>query len=584
MTHVEGANQYISDVLEGRIVACKQTIQACQRQRDDLLRTDWDYYFDEEAAEIVCDFCELLTHVAGPLAGERLKLENWQKFVTCSVFGWRSKTTGYRRFQRSIIFCGKGNGKSFLHSAWSIYMLTSDGRDGAQIYSGARSEQMARIVFDVAYQQVLANDELRTATGLKAMKKGIFHGASGSFMKTVSGIGKGSAGLLPYFVTLDESWSHKDAELVLEIRRGCAKVPGSLMSSISHCGPNLGSVGYQQYQEGEAILSSELSDDRTFVCIWSGIDFPWTDERSWKSANPNYGISVDPAQLSDAARLAEKLPVQQGIFRSHNLAEWVEADTSWLEPDFLVKCRERDLCMSEYRLWLPDEIGTGDPTLRPFAFGFDLAATQDLAAVVYLTTCKRGGQEHWCAWGDYYASENSIASSPNANFKSFAAKGLLHVHPGYVIDFEKVQADILARHRCNKGYGLVVNEFGYNLVLCAHDNHQAEMLRQNLVKADITAVPFDQHAVKFTPPMDFLASLIMTGRFHYPFEDEVMRWAFSNVRIQRDRQDKIKPVKTAPELKIDPVVALIMAVAAGISDGGKHLRPTTWSNPVIGVL
>jgi phage terminase large subunit-like protein len=523
--------------------------------------------------------------VAGPLGGQHFKLEPWQAFLTTTIFGWKSRTTGLRRFARSVVFAGKGNGKSFLSSAWSLYMLCGDGEQGAQVYAAARSESMARIVYDVSYQQVVTNEELRTAASLKAMKKGIEHGPSGSVMKTVSGIGKGSAGLLPYFVVIDETWSHKNSDVVEEMRRGCAKRPGSLMSTISHCGSNLASVGHMQWEEACAILSKELVDERTFVCLWSGCDHTWTSPDAWKAANPNLGISVDAVELETAARLAEKLPSQQGIFRSHNLCCWQMADTTWIDPEMLVACREKNLKKEIYRLWHVGEPGTDTPDQRrPFALGVDLASTQDMAAVVWLTMAYRDGKEHWFCWGTYYSPENTVATSPNAKLKGWKARGLLTAHPGYVNDYDAIQQDILKEQRRNLGYGVVENPDGFNIILCAHDRYQAEHMRQNLEKAGVTSVPVPMQAPILSPAMDWLASLILTSRFHFDSRDEILLWAFSNVVCHRDRNSNLFPNKASEDRKIDPVVALILACKAAMANGGTLMRPCEQDSPRLSLI
>lgn len=99
------ANQYIEDVLSGRIVACKWTKLACSRQKDDFARS-WEYIFDAEAANTVCAFLELLMHVKGEKGGHTFVLEPWQCFCVTAVFGWKRKENGRRRFRRSVIFCG----------------------------------------------------------------------------------------------------------------------------------------------------------------------------------------------------------------------------------------------------------------------------------------------------------------------------------------------------------------------------------------------------------------------------------------------------------------------------------------------
>src|SRR6266446_2118163 len=99
--HVTKANQYIADVLEGKIPACKWVKLACQRQLNDLARQGtpgFPYRFDDAAANRVCKFIEKFPHIQG-FKG-KLRLEGWQCFITTTVFGWLNVETGWRRFRR----------------------------------------------------------------------------------------------------------------------------------------------------------------------------------------------------------------------------------------------------------------------------------------------------------------------------------------------------------------------------------------------------------------------------------------------------------------------------------------------------
>jgi len=439
MSYLAAGNQYIQDVLAGAIPTNRWTKLAVQRQLDDLARQDdatFPYVFDGEAGEVPCAFLELLHHVAGEKGGEPFKLEPWQCFVVTTVFGWRRKDNrAMRRFRRSFIECGKGNGKSFLSSGLGLYMLCADGEPGAQVISAARASDQARLVFDVAYQQVLGNPELAQTFGLKALKKGIEHSSSGSVMKPVSAQGKSLAGLLPYFVSLDETWAHRDRTVVDEMERGCAKRANSLLSTITHAGENLANVGHEQHEIACAILSKELGDEETFACIWSAEGYNWASPEAWRAANPNWGVSVYPDQVQAAAERAQKVPALQAVFRSHNLCEWIGSDIRWLEPQKLVACREKNLTMELFKFWHVGEPGIVDPDeRRPFAIGMDLASRQDIAAIVFTCLAYLNGVEHFYAFGRYYVPENTISTSPIAAYKGWAARGLITAMPGYSND------------------------------------------------------------------------------------------------------------------------------------------------------
>src|SRR5512139_1687077 len=115
------ANQYIDDVIGGRVAACHWVRQACQRQLDDL--TDGvarGLVFDEEAASKVLKFFTILKHSKGEWAGLPLTLEPWQQFLMWTLFGWR-RADGSRRFRTAYVEIARKNGKSTLAAGIGLY-------------------------------------------------------------------------------------------------------------------------------------------------------------------------------------------------------------------------------------------------------------------------------------------------------------------------------------------------------------------------------------------------------------------------------------------------------------------------------
>lgn len=109
------ARQYAADVLGGKIPACKWVKLAADRQLADLKTYAGSrslYVFDENEANRVCKFIELLTHTKGELAGTRIHLEPWQVFTLTTAFGWRRRDDGGRRYRRAYVEVPRGNGKA----------------------------------------------------------------------------------------------------------------------------------------------------------------------------------------------------------------------------------------------------------------------------------------------------------------------------------------------------------------------------------------------------------------------------------------------------------------------------------------
>ena len=505
-----------------------------------------------------------MTHVKGEHGGERLVLQDWQCFYISTVFGWKQKPNGRRRFRRSIVFVAKGNGKSFLSSGLGLYMLAADGEAGAEVVCAARATDQARLVFDTARDICRANPRLCEAFGIHVLQHTIIQKSSASTMKPVSAQGKSLAGKIPHFASVDETWSHRDREVVDEMERGTDKRVNSLLSTISHAGENLSCVGFEQYTAATKILDGEHKDERTFCIIYSADGFDWkSDEALWAS-NPNLGVSVYADTLREAQTRAKNLPSLQSAFRSHNLCEWVSADTQWLPSEALAGCRQKNLRMSHFKYWsVGEHPGVTQPTmLRPFVVGMDLASRQDLAATIFCTTGFLDGVQHYYLFGKYYLPADTVASSPVSQYRGWAARKLLITHPGPSNDYAAIEDDVLSIYRQHIGYGAVKNEDGYALKSVAYDSWQAAQMSGNLEKAGMTAVPFPKNAKTYSPVMDFFTSLALQGRLHFPYEDEILHWCFGNIQCHRDANDNLFPLKANkdPLRKIDAAIASLYAL------------------------
>ncbi|HKN76413.1 MAG TPA: terminase TerL endonuclease subunit [Candidatus Acidoferrum sp.] len=571
------ADLYVDDILSGRIVANKWTRAACQRQRDDMgreLDDAWPYYFSRDAANRVCAFLSRLKHVKGEKGGQCFVLEPWECFILTTIFGWLHKETDLRRYRRSFIECGKGNGKSFLSSGIAAYMLAADGEPGAEVVCAARAQDQARTVFDLT-REMLRNDfELCVDYGFRVLQHTI-EGPHSSIMKPVSAQSKGLAGGSFHFASADETWAHRSRDVVDELERGIDKRRNSLLSTITHADSNLSSVGYEQHVTAAQILGGDLKDERTFCIIYSAEGFDWESEDAWHAANPNLGVSVYLDTMREACERAKKNPALQTAFRAKNLCEWLGADITWIDPSKLDKCCSAGLRMEDYKYWREGEPGwvKGENVHRPFVLGIDLASRLDLASVVWMCIGYVPGDKrvHYFAWSKNYLPAETLEASPIAHYRRWAAAKQIIVHPGETIDIDAIEADILLMYRRYLGYGAVHNADGYKVKAAAFDSWQASQLSTSLGKADIQPIEFAKNAKTYSPVMDLFAALVLEGRFH--LMDDVLFWAITNVVCHRDRNDNLFPNKSSDKTrKIDPAIAMLYALRAAIAEEGKYVK------------
>jgi len=152
------------------------------------------------------------------------------------------------------------------------------------------------------------------------------------------------------------------------------------------------------------ILKGTITDENYFgigYTIDDGDD--WTAEETWRKANPNYGISVEPEHIALQCRKAMQSPASQASFLTKHLNVWIQTDQA------LFDMRAWDRCADE-RLALPLLEG------EPCSIAVDLASKTYIAAVILLF--ERDGT--LIPFGRFYLPEAAVDESRNASYRGWA--------------------------------------------------------------------------------------------------------------------------------------------------------------------
>lgn len=547
--HIKDVNEYIDHVVTGKISACDWVIKACQRHLDDLANADFQFEFDPVKAKKVCNFIELLPHVKGKWAGQRAKLEPWQKFIVAMVFGWVDKETGFRRFRTVQIEVPRKNGKSFITSAIAIYMLVADGEAGAEVYSAATTREQARIVFQSAQQMVRKSPQLRAKYGIQVNAHNIHIESTASKFESLSAEGSTLDGLNIHFASNDELHAHKNRQVYDVLETATGSRTQSLIWNITTAGSNMAGICYELRTYLTKILNKVFFDETFFGIIFTidppkkGIDGEpdrpgddWTKLESWKKANPNYGVSVLADDMERLAKKAIQMSSAQNNFKTKRLNEWVNADTAWMN---MVKWNE----CADTRMRLEDFDGSA------CFIGLDLASKSDLAAVTLLFPENEG----YALFGKYYLPENRVkegSHATTAHYDAWAKDGLIELTEGNMIDQDYIKQDLIKFLE-----RFLVQEIAF-------DPWNTGKLVTELAKEGAEMVEIRPTVQNFSEPMKMFEALVFDGKIKHD-GCPVMTWMLSNVVAHLDKKDNIYPNKEKPENKIDGVVSTLTAMNRG---------------------
>lgn len=531
------AKKYMNDVLSGKINACEDVILACQRQKEDLERTDWNYEFDEKRAVKPCKFIELLKHTKGPKAGEFIELEPWQCFVVSTIFGWVDKKTKIRRFLHVYIEIPRGNGKSALASAISLYMLCADGESGADIYSFAVDKEQARIVYDDAVAMVENNVPLQKAFGIKVLSNSIVINKTNSKYKPMSSDSKKLDGLNPHCAIIDELHAHPTRKVYDLVKKAMGKRSQPLLFCITTAGYLLNGICMEVRNLVKHILRKRIVSDTVFGIIYT-IDEgdQWDTLESIKKANPNFGISIQPRNILADLESARLSVQNANDFKTKYLDVWINSNSQWLDVSKWDKTTADET--------MEDFIGC------PCIVGLDLASKIDLATAVFVfwKWDEVSDSLHFYAFQKSWLPDVRIKSSKNVFYGNWVKDGWLKTNSGEITDYNQIEEDIveMSQH--------------YDVLCVAYDPSQATMISQNLMNHGVRMVELSQSVRNLSEPMKQVQSLIYSGRLHHE-NDPLFRWQAGNVVAHIDAKENIYPRKEigTGDPKIDSIVALIMA-------------------------
>jgi phage terminase large subunit-like protein len=547
VSFADRATQYARAVVAGDIPACKWHRLACARHLKDLDRAGGDgfpFAFNPELidadgiayrpAERVCRFAELMPHIKGDWAGrgELIVLEEWEAFILASIFGWVHITTSKRRFRAADLFVPRKNSKSTLAAVIGNFMLAVDGEFGAEVYSGATTQDQALEVFRPALL-------MARATPIYRQKYGVVTNASNLAVieknaKFEPVIGKPGDGASPSCAIVDEYHEHKTSELYDTMQTGMGARSQPLMLVITTSGSDISGPCYLHQAELQKILEGVIENDQRFGIVF-GIDEgdDWTTEESLIKANPNYGVSVDAEFLKAQQRDALADPRKQNTFKTKHLNVWVAAASPWLNL---------------YNLQL-----ASDPTLTLESFrgetcvvGLDLASKQDIASAVFEFRRTVAGEDHYYAISRNYVPQSAVDKPENAHYQAWVHSGHLIATPGNMIDLEQIQEDVLA------SAGIVV------VREVAKDQWGGQQIGANLAAEGFEVVDIPQQVRYLSEPMKDIQALVDAGRFHHD-GNPCYVWQLSNVEVAPDRNENIFPRKLRAQNKIDAAVGTIVA-------------------------
>lgn len=532
--------EYYGKIKKGELVVSAK-VRKLYKHLNDKLENQSEFVFDENKANRAIEFIERFCHHSkGRFAGQRFKLELWQKALISALFGFVDET-GKRQYRELILIVARKNGKSALGSAIGIYMLIADGEGGAEVYSAATKRDQAKIIWNEAVRMVKRSPEINNYC--KCLVSEIKCRINDGTFKPLSSDSNTLDGLNVSCCLIDELHAIKDKNLYDVIVDGMTAREQPLSIITSTAGTVRENIFDLKYEQATDVINgyedaNGIKDERILPVIYElDARSEWTNPKCWTKANPALGTIKDYVQLAEKVERAK-----QNALLVKNL----------LCKDFNVRETDSEAFLNFEQL---NNTATFDPetTRAKYCIGsFDLSQTIDLTAATLLFKTNRDSEffVHQMYWMPEDVFEKRMAED-KVPYDVWRKRGLLRTCPGNRIDYHCITEWFL---EMQKEHDMYIYKIGY-------DRYSAQYLVDEISNT-FGAYVLDeviQGAKTLSAPLQNLGAELEKKNINYN-NNPILKWCLANLKVAYDVNSNLRPIKNRnAKIRDDGAMALLDA-------------------------
>lgn len=559
--------QFREAVLRGEIAINREI--AMEMNRIDALIANPGVYYDDNAVEGFCEFCEeelTLTdgadlHLLDTFKLWAEELFGWYYFIERSVWeplpGSRSGHYVTKRIKKRLttkqyLIIARGAAKSMYLSCIQSYFLVVDTSTTQQVTTAPTMKQAEEVLSPIKTAiarakgplfQFMTEGSLQNTTGSRAnrvklcpTKRGIENFLTNSIVEIRPMTIDKLQGSRAKIVTIDE-WLSGDTkeDVVGAAEQGASKHDDYMIIAASSEGTVRNGVGDTMKMELMKILKGEFIAPHVSIWYYKLDDISEVADPSvWVKANPNLGKTVSYETYHLDVERAENNPSARNDILAKRFGIPMEGFTYFFSYEETLPHRKR-------KFWG-----------LPCALGADLSQGDDFCAFTFLFPLKTG---EFGIKTRSYISSRTLMRLPGAarmKYEEFMHEGSLIVLEGSVLDMMQVYDD-LDKHILNSDYD--VRAFGY-------DPYNAEEFvnRWQTENGSYGLEKVIQGSRTESVPLGELKALSEDRLLL--FDEALMTFAMGNCITLEDTNGNRKLYKKRQDQKIDNVAAMMDAYVA----------------------